>query len=133
MKKCIVITALSTVLVLPSVAMAQQNTNVIRTIHRKQVSQGKLFTVTLPSNPATGYTWILRTLPSPISLVSSLYRQLTRCKPGMTGCTGEQIYTFRAEKSGQGTIELYYGRPWEQENKVYKKRAEHVVITPSDN
>lgn len=133
MKKCIVITILSAALILPAIAMAQQNANIIRMIHRKQVSQGKLFTITLPSNPATGYTWILRTLPSPISLVSSLYRQLSHCKPGMTGCTGEQIYTFRAEKSGQGTIELYYARPWEQENKVYKKRAEYVVITPSGN
>ncbi|EMB4684636.1 protease inhibitor I42 family protein [Klebsiella pneumoniae] len=129
MKKRIAISTLVTALILPAAAMARQNTNVIKTVHRKLVAQGKLFTVKLPSNPSTGYTWILRTLPYPISLVSSIYRQSSSCKPGMTGCTGEQIYTFRAEKSGQGTIELYYGRPWEPEQHVYKKQTELVVIT----
>lgn len=126
MNKGIATAALATVLILPAITMAQGDTNQpVKTEHRQQVSQGALFTVTLPSNPSTGYTWILRTLPSQVSLVSSDYRQSDDCKPGMTGCGGEQVYTFLAEKFGHGTIELHYGRLWEKSvGRIWTERVE---------
>lgn len=126
MNICITFATLATVLILPAVSMAQENNNKhLRTEHRQQVVEGKLFTVSLPSNPTTGYTWILRTLPSRISLVSSDYHQSDSCKKGMVGCGGEQVFTFRAEKNGHGTIELQYGRPWEQSvDKIWSERIE---------
>lgn len=132
MNKFFTFATLSTVLTIPAVSMSQENNNkILRTEHQQQVVEGKLFTVSLQSNPTTGYTWILRTLPSRISLVSSDYRQSDSCKPGMLGCGGEQVYTFRAERNGHGTIELQYGRPWEQS--VEKTWSERIEITPSVN
>lgn len=38
----------------------------------KSVKNGECFDISLSSNPSTGYTWMLRTLPSQLMLVSAL-------------------------------------------------------------
>ncbi|TNL06534.1 hypothetical protein CYD30_20035 [Kosakonia cowanii] len=43
------------------------------------------FEVKLPSNPATGYNWIVRQLPEQVALTGMDYAQLPDCKAGMVG------------------------------------------------
>lgn len=137
MKKRLTAAAMASILLLPAATMAEAQTGravapenhsaPAVTQHHQQVNTGQLFTLTLPANPSTGYTWILRILPSQVSFVSSDYRQSDECKSGMTGCDGAQVFTFRAEKAGHGVIELIYSRPWEQvKNKIW---MEQVKIT----
>lgn len=88
--------------------------NAQKIAQHRQIAAGEMFTLALPVNTSTGYTWILRTLPADISLVSTGMQPSAHCKAEMTGCASEQTFTFRAEQLGQGTIELLYMRPWEK-------------------
>lgn len=83
------------------------------TILSRSVKNGERFDIVLRSNPSTGYTWMLRTLPAPLMLVSASYRQSADCKAGIPGCGGDQIFTFKGVDIGTGKIELVYGRVWE--------------------
>lgn len=78
-----------------------------------KLKQNAVFSITLPANPTTGYSWGLRTLPSQLMLLDSSYKQSDDCKSGMTGCDGDTTYTFKAIKKGAGKLELQYGRQWE--------------------
>lgn len=83
------------------------------TILSKTVKNGERFDVSLRSNPTTGYSWMLRTLPAPLMLVSTGYHQSADCKAGVTGCGGDQVFSFKGVGTGTGKIELVYGRAWE--------------------
>lgn len=113
-------------------AASPDSTQPEKTQHSQKVIIGKLFTITLPANPTTGYSWILRTLPAPVSFVSVNYRQSVECKTAMPGCGGEQVFTFRAEKTGKGMIELVYGRPWEEERvRAWSEQVEISAFLPN--
>jgi inhibitor of cysteine peptidase len=95
------------------------------TISSKIVKNGERFEMTLRSNPSTGYTWMLRTLPDTLMLVSTSYLQSSDCKAGVTGCGGEQIFSFKGVGIGTGKIELVYGRSWE----VDTAKTEVMAVT----
>lgn len=83
------------------------------TILSKSIKNGDHFDISLRSNPSTGYTWMLRTLPPQLMLVSGRYSQSADCKAGVTGCGSTQIFSFKGVSIGTGKIELVYGRSWE--------------------
>ncbi len=83
------------------------------TMLSKSVKNGERFDISLRSNPSTGYTWMLRTLPAQLMLVSARYSQSADCKAGVTGCGGDQVFSFKGVGTGTGKIELVYGRSWE--------------------
>ncbi|THD53484.1 proteinase IV [Enterobacteriaceae bacterium ML5] len=83
------------------------------TMLSKSVKNGERFDISLRSNPSTGYTWMLRTLPAQLMLVSARYSQSANCKAGVTGCGGDQVFSFKGVSTGTGKIELVYGRSWE--------------------
>lgn len=71
------------------------------------------FELKLPSNPTTGYGWIVRQLPEQMALTGMDYAQSPDCKEGMTGCGGITTLHFKAVKTGKGTLIMQYARPWE--------------------
>lgn len=81
-----------------------------------ELKQNSIFSITLPANPTTGYSWGLRTLPSQLMLLDSGYKQSDDCKPGMIGCGGDTTYTFKAVKKGTDKVEFQYGRQWETDS-----------------
>jgi len=66
------------------------------TILSKSVKNGERFDITLRSYPSTGYTWMLRTLPASLMLVSAGYRQSADCKAGVTGCGVTRYFLLKA-------------------------------------
>ncbi len=79
--------------------------------HAVDMATGEVIEVTLPANPATGFTWEV----SPVS---------TRClemvgEPDFTpmgaliGAGGVLKMEFEAIESGSGVLELVYQRTWE--------------------
>ena len=68
MKKRLTAAAMASILLLPAATMAEAQTGravapenhsaPAVTQHHQQVNTGQLFTLTLPANPSTGYTWI---------------------------------------------------------------------------
>ncbi|MFH1725215.1 MAG: protease inhibitor I42 family protein [Elusimicrobiota bacterium] len=79
----------------------------------RKASLGERFSVSLESNPTTGYGWRLaRPLDGTVlELVDSGYEDPP---PGLVGRGGREIWTFKAVGRGRATIELEYTRPWEK-------------------
>ena len=75
---------------------------------------GEEFTITLDSNPTTGYSWKLSdSFPKGIiKLLGSEYQPpVTRRK----GAGGKEIWRFKTLAVGKTTITLEYLRPWEKD------------------
>jgi predicted secreted protein len=80
----------------------------------QHVAAGQEFTVTLESNPSTGYLWRLGQTPDP-GVVKSLGMKFeSPSQRGLIGAPGKEVWTFRAEGPGQAVIYLEYIRPWEK-------------------
>lgn len=87
-----------------------------------KVNNGDSFTISLESNPTTGYHW----MPD----FNAEYLELKESKfvPGTTeevvGAGGKEEFNFLALKSGEVEAKFAYMRPWESQQpleiKVYK-------------
>ncbi len=74
---------------------------------------GQEFTISLDSNPSTGYEWILvSSLPDWLELVGHEY---TPTNPNLIGGGGIEEWTFKATNTGSTTLTFHYLRPWETE------------------
>ena len=82
-----------------------------------EVAVGGSLTVTLCSNPTTGFKWE----PAKISDQTVLQQvehkfvspEYTGDKPPPPGTPGKEVWTFKALKEGKSTISMEYSRPWE--------------------
>jgi inhibitor of cysteine peptidase len=76
------------------------------------VRVGDTFTIVLDSNPTTGYSWQLKSVPPPsLDFVSSAYRIN---HPVLPGTGGREIWTFKAVTAGDAAISLEYVRPFDK-------------------
>jgi len=95
---------------------------------RISVKQGEDFTLTLPSNRTTGYSWRMGELsPGVVQLLDHVYRQAADT-PALVGAGGEERWTFKAVGAGQVTLRFEYVRPWEAGVPAIRK-AEFVVTS----
>ncbi len=76
-----------------------------------QLSAGQAFTLLLPENPTTGYTWQLRKKGEPAALLLSDAFEQGRPVPGAPGVHRWQFRAGAAESNGTLLLELV--RPWE--------------------
>jgi predicted secreted protein len=80
--------------------------------HRTQVihvNVGQTFTITLDSNPSTGYTWYL------VEPIGEDYLQLlckSVCPCRCPGGRAKMTFKFSAIQAGQEDIVCEYSRPW---------------------
>jgi len=79
-----------------------------------ELSPGQTLTITLPSNPTTGYSWQvtqidLKTLKQQ---GEAEYRQSPGSKD-LVGAGGTETFHFEALQAGETTLQLAYHRPWE--------------------
>ena len=82
------------------------------------VAVGDSFTVTLCSNPTTGFLWSESAQISDLSVLEQLGHEFVPPeykgdKPPPPGTPGQEIWTFKALKAGESTISMEYSRPWE--------------------
>lgn len=78
-----------------------------------KVLKGHEFTITLQSNPGTGYQWNPTFNTTILNLVSHEY------KPASTkllGSPGTDVFTFKAINHGTDTVKMIYKRSWEKES-----------------
>ena len=79
-----------------------------------EVAVGGLFTVTLCSNPTTGFSWSeLARIGDQSVLQQTDHKFIAPQAKGMMGAPGNEVWTFKAFKKGQTIISMEYGRPWE--------------------
>lgn len=98
-------------------------------IHKKQSS----FTIRLPSNPTTGYTWLLRDYDK--SLITPVKHEFEAPKKHLVGAPGVEVWVFRAKPDAftaphRTEIRMIYARPWEIEKDV--KEVIFVVTTVTE-
>ena len=93
--------------------------------HYLNVEKGKIFTISLESNPTTGYDWINSTSDAKyLKLVSNQFIPPISMMPGAPGIRN---FTFKAIQKGETTIILQYERHWD--NCVpLKKEIYHINI-----
>ena len=82
------------------------------------VAAGDSFTVTLCSNPTTGFQWSETVQISDQDVLKQASHQFVAPeakggRPPAPGTAGEEVWTFEALKKGASTVSLEYSRPWE--------------------
>ncbi|VVB71748.1 Chagasin family peptidase inhibitor I42 [uncultured archaeon] len=85
---------------------------------------GQPFTIALPANPTTGYSWYADYDYVLLNLQSSQYE---KGPSEAIGGGGSSVYVFMPQKAGKTTIAFVYKRSWE--NIMADTRTFHVEIT----
>ena len=79
-----------------------------------EVAAGESFTVTLCSNPTTGFQWSESAQISDRAVLEQADHEFVAPEAkGMVGAAGKEIWTFEAVGKGTSTISMEYSRPWE--------------------
>lgn len=78
------------------------------------VKSGDVVTVTLVSNPTTGYSWQVMEIDNAILVQKGdpEYKQ-SPSSEGLVGAGGTETFQFNVVGSGETTLEMGYMRPWE--------------------
>jgi inhibitor of cysteine peptidase len=93
------------------------------------VTSGQDFTVSLQSNPTTGYQWQLAQPLNPkvLKKVGSVY-QASPAGTGTVGAGGVEIWTFKAVGKGKDDIKMQYVRPNDKSAKPTEERVFSVTV-----
>jgi len=76
------------------------------------ISDGDSFTVTLDSNPSTGFAWSISAITNE-AVIDDVSNEFNGADTGMMGAGGQEVWTFEALDKGTSTIEMQYSRSWE--------------------
>ncbi|MFC1938694.1 protease inhibitor I42 family protein [Chloroflexota bacterium] len=77
------------------------------------VRTGDSFTVTLCSNPTTGFQWESAVISDQSVLTETGHQFVSPEDENLVGAAGKDGLTFQALKKGTSTISIAYSRPWE--------------------
>lgn len=77
----------------------------------KETPTPQTVTVTLESNPTTGYSWQAEQTEELFKIDSSYSEN--EHPEGMVGVGGNETFTFTPLKAGKTEVTLTYARPWE--------------------
>jgi inhibitor of cysteine peptidase len=79
-----------------------------------EVPDGGVLTVTLGSNPATGFNWTRAPRIENEAILQQTENKLLLPEgKGIVGSSGSQVWIFRALQKGTTTINMEYSQPWE--------------------
>ena len=79
-----------------------------------EVDVGGTLTVTLGSNPTTGFQWTEQTeISDGAVLRQRRYRVIAPEEGGTPGASSEQEWTFSVLEKGSADVSMDYSRPWE--------------------
>ncbi len=78
------------------------------------VNAGDSFTLTLGSNPTTGFTWPDEPqIGDQTVLQQTAHEFIPPGEEGIVGAPGKDVWTFKALKKGTTEVSMEYSRPWE--------------------
>lgn len=81
-----------------------------------EIQTGGSLTVTLCSNPTTGFQWTEEAQISDTGVLKQVQHEFIGPEsepPPPPGTPGQEVWTFEALKEGTSTVFLEYSRPWE--------------------
>lgn len=82
-----------------------------------EIKVGGELTLTLESNPTTGYFWYAKYDKDLLSLVSKDFIPTTN----LLGAGGVERFNFRALKQGKTSIKMLYSRNWKKKINIEKE------------
>lgn len=77
-----------------------------------EVQAGGSFTVSLCSNPTTGFSWEEAAIGD-ASVLGQTGRKTETPQSQALGAAGQEVWTFKALKPGKTTVSIAYSRPWQ--------------------
>jgi inhibitor of cysteine peptidase len=86
------------------------------------------FTITLESNPTTGYSWKFDYDKNMLNLGNEEYKTDSKADKQMVGAGGTQFTKFKALKRGQTSVKFTYRRAWEQPSPEDKTQIFNITI-----
>jgi predicted secreted protein len=92
------------------------------------VGTGQTFTVTLCSNPSTGFSWEEPTAEGDHS-VELVERSILQTVGGPPGEAGQEQFTFRATAAGTTVLHFVYSQPWDGGTKGAWRHDLTVTVT----
>lgn len=92
------------------------------------VDKGDTFTVLLPSNPTTGFSWDFSEPLHDKNVMILRGDEYIRPNEQLCGAPGKRSLTFLAEGSGRTELKLVYRRPWEKDKQPAEKFNVTVVV-----
>ncbi|MHB8108576.1 MAG: protease inhibitor I42 family protein [Syntrophorhabdaceae bacterium] len=81
------------------------------------VTRGETFSISLESNPTTGYSWkwIEEKGPGIVAFQSRVYEAPKPAIRKMAGVPGTERFTFKGRSAGKQDLTFQYLRPWEKD------------------
>lgn len=76
------------------------------------IGVGESLTVTLCSNPSTGFAWEAASIDDG-TVLQQVEQKYIEPSANTVGTAGQEAWTFKALKKGQTTVSMKYSRPWE--------------------
>lgn len=95
----------------------------MNSIEGAETELGKSFTISLVSNPTTGYSWQAHFDPEYLELVNNDFVS----NSNLIGAPGVESFELKAIKQGQTELRMIYKRSWEDQ--FAEKRVILVQIT----
>jgi inhibitor of cysteine peptidase len=77
-----------------------------------EIAQDGILTITLESNPTTGFAWEVKDIANK-DIVEFMSNEFQSSENGLIGGGGAEVWTFKALAQGKTTITMEYSRPWE--------------------
>jgi len=96
-----------------------------------QTTNGEKFVIKLDSNPSTGYSWVSDFDEEYVAFVEKL-NKTTLVHPiegsEIVGAPGQEVFKFKALKTGETKINFYYLREWEIDVAPIDQKVFSVII-----
>jgi inhibitor of cysteine peptidase len=86
---------------------------------------GVSFTISVSSNPSTGYSWVASYDHSLLQLI----KQSTPSESGLMGASGTENFEFKGMRTGNTAVYLNYQRGWEPNSPTTETKTFDVTIT----
>jgi inhibitor of cysteine peptidase len=102
-----------------------QNANIVRDV---TVVPGAVITVTLCSNPSTGFSWGEQAQISDKEVLKQTSHKTVAAATSMPGAPGSQVWTFEGLKAGIASASFSYSRPWEGGEKNVQTFVLNVTV-----
>ena len=103
--------------------------SVIEQVH---VKPGKTFTISLPENQTTGYSWQI-VAPGNAANIQKGAEGFIWPKQILTGTGGTHTWTFKAKKSGQTSIVFWMAKWWDPTEPITMHRVNVDIGTASSS
>lgn len=92
-----------------------------------EVAVGKEFSITLKSNPTTGYHWELAGQPDE-AVIKVAGNEYKGPETKLVGAGGQEVWTFNAAGKGEAVIKMKYVRPWEKDIPPIQTATFKVIV-----